>query len=137
MSITRNSESSFEPHPLAVLAGDDCAVPTLTPSQPLIMTRVDGGGFTVAPARALLETALSVKEVMEALGYRNATSFMQMARRENLPFFKINSSVYRFPVAGVNDWLRRRSTMGPTGSRRVNLGGRERRQSEIVRLGVA
>jgi len=101
------------------------------------MTRVDGGGFTVAPARALLETALSVKEVMEALGYRNATSFMQMARRENLPIFKINSSVYRFPVAGVNDWLRRRSTMGPTGSRRVNLGGRERRQSEIVRLGVA
>lgn len=69
---------------------------------------------------------------MEALGYGNAQSFMVMARRENLPFFKINSSVYRFPISGLNDWLRCRSTTGLITKRRVSLGGKERRQFATV-----
>jgi len=119
MRTTRTSESNFAQHP-AVLTSDNCEVPalTLTPSQPLILMPRDDGRFEVALVRAPLENTLSVKEVMQALGYRNATSFMQMARREKLPFFKINLSVYRFPVAGVNDWLRRRSN-----SHRRGVGG--------------
>jgi len=137
MSTTRTVDSSFAPHPLGVIFGVNCDVPALTPSQPLILTPVEGGGFDVAPLRSAIEHTLSIKEVMETLGYSNATSFMVMARRENLPFFKINSSVYRFPISGVNDWLRRHSTMGLTSKRRVNLGGKKRRQSANVHVSVA
>lgn len=133
MSTTRPSGSNFAPQP-PVLIGDGCDVPapTLTPSQPLIVKPRDDGGFEVARVRTPLESTLSVREVMEALGYGNAQSFMVMARRENLPFFKINSSVYRFPISGLNDWLRCRSTTGLITKRRVSLGGKERRQFATV-----
>ena len=60
---------------------------------------------------------------METLGYGNATSFMVMDRRENMPFFKINSSVHRFPIWGVNDWLRRRSTVSRKEGGRIQSVG--------------
>lgn len=138
MLTTRPSNSTFAPQP-PVLLGDDCEVPAikLTPSQPLIVMPRDDGGFEVAHVRAPLENTLSIREVMTALGYSNATSFMVMARRENLPFFKINSSVYRFPISGVNDWLRHRSATGLTTKRRVNLGKKERRQFATLRASAA
>ena len=53
---------------------------------------------------------LSSTEVMQRLGYNDRGSFWQLVYREGIPHVRLNSRVIKFPAAGLDDWLNRRSS---------------------------
>lgn len=53
---------------------------------------------------------LSSNVVMAMLGYKDRGSFWQAVYREGIPHVRINARVIRFPVDGLDGWLRKRSS---------------------------
>ena len=57
-------------------------------------------------ANQLLTSAI----VMARLGYKDRGSFWQLVYREGIPHVRLNQRVIKFPSAGLEEWLRRRSS---------------------------
>lgn len=53
---------------------------------------------------------ISSKQVMDRLGYKDRGSFWELVHSQSIPHIRLNARVIKFPVAALNDWLRRRSS---------------------------
>lgn len=56
------------------------------------------------------EQLLTSSAVMARLGYKDRGSFWQLVYREGIPHVRLNRRVIRFPSAGLEAWLQRRSS---------------------------
>lgn len=53
---------------------------------------------------------LSSTEVMRILNYKDRGSFWCLVYTQGIPYVRINARTIKFPKAGLDDWIRRRSS---------------------------